>query len=76
MTTIKIIEHGPALIISDTKDIIINESQGQTLYSDKDTIAICRCGLSKNGIYCDGSHKSRVIINDLTPKNNIFDKLA
>ena len=35
-----------------------------------DTIAFCMCGKSKNGPYCDGSHKGTGIV----PKVVTYDK--
>lgn len=35
-----------------------------------ETKAFCMCGLSKNGPFCDGSHKT----TDFTPKVVRFDK--
>jgi len=35
-----------------------------------DTRAFCSCGLSKNGPYCDGSHKT----TDKQPHMETFDK--
>ncbi len=35
-----------------------------------ETIAFCMCGNSKNGPYCDGSHKG----SGITPKVIPFDK--
>jgi len=60
MTKIKIIENGPALIIQDTKefpDLDLLEPNGKTHQSRN--FAICRCGLSFNGILCDGSHVNK-----------------
>lgn len=33
-------------------------------------MAFCMCGLTKNGVYCDGSHKE----SDKSPKLMSFDK--
>ena len=38
--------------------------------SDGDTKAFCMCGLSKNGPFCDGSHRS----TDITPKVISFEE--
>jgi CDGSH-type Zn-finger protein len=49
-------ENGPLLV---TGPITLKDHQG-TLYNlgEKETIALCRCGASKNKPFCDGSHKS------------------
>ncbi|MFA9239444.1 MAG: CDGSH iron-sulfur domain-containing protein [Candidatus Paceibacteria bacterium] len=49
---ITIIKNGPAIIQSQENILINGESKGNT-------VAICRCGHSKNGIFCDGNHKQK-----------------
>ena len=49
-TKIAIIEDGPALISSDKPIRVNGELKGEK-------VAICRCGLSANKVFCDGSHK-------------------
>ncbi len=51
---ITIIENGPAIIQnkSDEPTTLNGELVGKK-------IAICRCGLSSNTPYCDGSHKNK-----------------
>lgn len=65
MTEITITKGGPALVKPTEGDYVVvraltegEESFVHIAGIDK-TIAICRCGLSKNGIMCDGSHKNK-----------------
>jgi CDGSH-type Zn-finger protein len=51
---ITIIENGPVII--QNKSDIATTVNGE-LISKK--IAICRCGKSENGVYCDGSHAKK-----------------
>lgn len=61
MTTIKIIENGPALIADvDSNRLVdgtIEISQGKISVMKEGVIALCRCSKSTNQPYCDGSHK-------------------
>jgi len=52
-TIIKTSLNGP-LIVSDLKNI--TEGNGNIFPVDKQTIALCRCGKSKNKPFCDGTH--------------------
>lgn len=70
---VTIIENGPALIDSD--DYLLIESgilppKGLASFNKK--VAICRCGKSKNGVWCDGNHakKETPIINLNTADQN------
>lgn len=57
-------------------DIEMVDKNG-TVYNlgGRDVIGICRCGLSKNKPFCDGSHKGHfeheAIAFDLPPKKTI-----
>ena len=42
-------------IMPNSQGTSIKYQEGET-YETKDPVAICRCGLSKNNPYCDGSH--------------------
>lgn len=58
-TQIKVQDKGPYLV------------KGKYLFIDKDgkeevkegNIALCRCGLSKNKPFCDGTHKSSNVLD-------------
>ena len=47
---------GP-LICKGDQDITLLNAEGQVILKDKE-FALCRCGLSKNKPFCDGSHKA------------------
>jgi CDGSH-type Zn-finger protein len=54
-------------------DFEIVDSQGNVYgLGGRDKVSICRCGLSKNKPFCDGSHKGHfehnAIAFDLSPK--------
>lgn len=52
---INIRPNGPFLVSGQVD--LIDPSGGQYDLGGKDTIALCRCGASKNRPFCDGSHK-------------------
>jgi len=49
---IDLMENGPILV---NGKIELKNSKGETIPSD-DTVALCRCGGSKNKPFCDGTH--------------------
>ena len=52
---IKTRENGPFLV---TGEVTVTDHEGNVFdTSGKDTIALCRCGVSKNRPFCDGSHR-------------------
>ena len=52
---ISVRENGPLLVAGP---ILLSDHQGNEFdLGGKDTIALCRCGTSKNRPFCDGSHK-------------------
>ncbi len=54
--TIKTRENGPLLV---TGPISLTDHCGNRFdTAGKETIALCRCGESKNRPFCDGSHKA------------------
>jgi len=56
MTDIKLTPAGP--IVINSKGVIkLTDTSGQIQYKD-DVVALCTCGTSNNGIFCDGSHKA------------------
>ncbi|MBM80793.1 MAG: iron-binding protein [Planctomycetaceae bacterium] len=53
--TIKTRENGPFLV---TGTVTVVDSEGNAFDTiGKDTIALCRCGASKNRPFCDGTHR-------------------
>lgn len=65
MTTITIIENGPAIITMDVESgegtFITGDTdkmKGFRSYSRK-PVPICRCGKAKVQPFCDGSHKTK-----------------
>ena len=49
-------ENGPLLV---TGPITLLDAEGNAFnLGGKETVALCRCGHSKNKPFCDGSHKS------------------
>lgn len=61
---ITIIENGPAIIQNKTEQPVTLNGE---LVGNK--IALCRCGKSSNGIYCDGSHKKESTDKEVERKN-------
>lgn len=77
MTTIKIIENGPAIINDPTDGLIsVITPDGKQENTETKTVAICRCGKSKNQPYCDGSHKSNEpFVDKLKDLQIIYNKI-
>lgn len=55
--TIRCRENGP-LVIQGAFQIVDHLGNPFPLPQGKDTIALCRCGHSKNRPFCDGSHRT------------------
>ena len=50
---IDIAPKGPFLVKGLPK---LTDAQGNPVPVEKDVVALCRCGASKNKPYCDGAH--------------------
>jgi CDGSH iron-sulfur domain-containing protein 3 len=55
--TIRCRENGP-YIIQGVINVVDAQGNAFPLPVGKDTIALCRCGNSKNKPFCDGSHRT------------------
>lgn len=54
-STIVVRDHGPLLVTGISK---VEDADGNTFDTGgKETIALCRCGASKNRPFCDGAHR-------------------
>ena len=54
--TIALREDGPMLITGPVK---LTDHEGKEFdLGGKETIALCRCGATANGPFCDGAHKA------------------
>ena len=54
---IRLRENGP-LVVQGIVKIVDHLGNEFTLPTGKETIALCRCGQSKNKPFCDGSHRT------------------
>lgn len=54
--TIRTRENGPLLVQGAIK-VIDHLGNEFTIPPGKDTVALCRCGQSKNKPFCDGTHR-------------------
>jgi CDGSH-type Zn-finger protein len=54
-TKITVNNHGPLLIQGSFE--IVDKAGGVYDLAGRDTLSLCRCGLSKNKPFCDGSHR-------------------
>ena len=54
--TIRCRENGP-LVLTGAITIVDHRGNAFPLPTGKDSIALCRCGASKNKPFCDGQHK-------------------
>lgn len=50
-------ENGP-LVIKGSIKVVDHLGNEFAIAEGKDTVALCRCGQSKNRPFCDGSHKA------------------
>lgn len=60
LTKIKVSDKGPYLV----KGKFLFVSKDGTEEVKEGNIALCRCGLSKNKPFCDGTHKTTDVLND------------
>lgn len=82
---IKIIKNGPYLIEGNIplyreimvkyKMLIPDRWEKVEKFETKDSYALCRCGLSKNKPFCDGSHKEG-FDSEETAEQEVFNKYA
>lgn len=56
MTTIKVNNNGSLRIEGDFN--IVDANGNEFNLNGRTTVALCRCNLSKNRPFCDGSHKN------------------
>jgi len=58
MTEIILVKNGPLLVktTEEMPNIKITKEDNEIVYLQK-SAAICRCGKSSKGIFCDGTHK-------------------
>jgi CDGSH-type Zn-finger protein len=54
---IRVRENGP-LVIQASISVVDHQGNAFPIAPGKETIALCRCGQSKNKPFCDGSHKT------------------
>jgi CDGSH-type Zn-finger protein len=54
---IRLRENGP-LVIQGPIKILDHQGNEFVIPPGKDTVALCRCGQSKNKPFCDGSHRA------------------
>ena len=52
-TKITTLDNGPFLV---TGSVVITDAAGQAYHSERETIALCRCGASTTRPFCDGAH--------------------
>lgn len=65
--TIKARLNGP-LLVSGPFTLVDHEGNSYDL-AGKETVALCRCGESKNKPFCDGSHKAcEFVAGETAPK--------
>jgi len=56
MIKVKALKNGPYLIETGREWTMVRGEEEKTV--EQTTIALCRCGHSKNKPFCDGSHKT------------------
>jgi CDGSH-type Zn-finger protein len=72
-TKLTILSNGSVKIEGDFE--IVDKEGGVYNLQGRDVVSICRCGLSKNKPFCDGSHRGHfeheAIAFDLPPKKTL-----
>lgn len=58
-TSVKVLENGPYII--NGKIILIDKDGKEEIKEGK--VSLCRCGLSKNKPFCDGTHRTSDVLN-------------
>jgi CDGSH-type Zn-finger protein len=68
---IRLRENGP-LVVSGPIKIIDHQGNAFLIPEGKPSVALCRCGQSKNRPFCDGSHKTcQFVAAELAPKPSL-----
>ena len=62
-------ENGP-LVVHGPFKLVDHQGNAFTLPTDKEHVALCRCGQSANKPFCDGSHK-RVGFESVCPAREL-----
>lgn len=52
-TKITALDNGPFLVAGS---FVVTDAVGQPYHSDREQIALCRCGRSSGSPFCDGTH--------------------
>lgn len=55
MVKINALENGPYVIEGEGTYVIVKDGKEEVI--EQKAIALCRCGVSKNKPFCDGTHK-------------------
>ena len=61
-------ENGPLVVQASMIKVVDHLGNAFTIAPGKETIALCRCGQTKNRPFCDGSHKTcNFVAADVAP---------
>jgi CDGSH-type Zn-finger protein len=52
-TKISTLDNGPFLV---TGSVVLSDAEGNQFQTERETIALCRCGASIKKPFCDGTH--------------------
>ncbi len=58
LLTIRCRENGPLVVPAKMVRVIDHLGNEFSLPTDKENLALCRCGHSQNKPFCDGAHKT------------------